>query len=126
MSGWRHQAPVRSPLSAAALLAGVRAAAARNGQSTRAEARVVALLRERYSPRAVVLTDSGTAALTAALIGVLKDRPRSPVAVPAYSCYDLATAAVGADAPVVLYDTDPHTLAPDLASLRGTLRQSPR
>jgi dTDP-4-amino-4,6-dideoxygalactose transaminase len=123
VSGWRHQAPARSPLSATALLAGVRAAAARNGQSRRAEARVVALLRERHSPRAVVLTESGTAALTAALIGVLKDRPGSPVAVPAFSCYDLATASVGADAPVVLYDIDPHTLAPDLVSLRGTLRQ---
>src|SRR5207237_8893759 len=68
------------------------------------------------------LTGSGTTALTAALIGVLKDRPGA-VALPAYGCYDLATAADGANAPVLLYDLDPHTLAPDLPQLRDALRQ---
>jgi dTDP-4-amino-4,6-dideoxygalactose transaminase len=119
---WRHQVPVRSPLSTAALLAGVRAAVARNGGPARAAEQVVGLLNQRYGPRAVLLTESGTAALTAALLGVLRDRPGSPVALPAYACYDLATAADGADAPVLLYDVDPHTLAPDLAQLRATLR----
>jgi len=123
VSRWRHQIPVHSPLTTAALLAGVRAAAARNGGPARAEKRVVALLRERYSPGGVLLTESGTAALTAALLGVLGDRPGSPVAMPAYSCYDLATAAEGAGASVLLYDVDPRTLAPDLAQLGATLRQ---
>lgn len=103
VTGWRHQAPVHSPLSIAALLAGARAAAARNGGASRAEARVVALLRERYAAKAVLLTDSGTAALTAALLAILKDRPGSPVALPAYGCYDLATSADGANAPVLLF-----------------------
>ncbi len=84
---------------------------------------MVALLNERYSPRSVLLTDSGTTALTAALIGVLRDRPGSPVAIPAFSCYDVAAATDGAGAPALLYDVDPHTLAPDLAQLRATLRQ---
>jgi len=123
MSGWRYQLPVRSPLSAAALLAGARAAVARNGRAARAEERVVALLRERYAPRTVLLTQSGTAALTAALLGALHDRAGAAVAMPAYACYDVATAAAGAGVPVLLYDVDPHTLAPDLAQLRMALRQ---
>jgi dTDP-4-amino-4,6-dideoxygalactose transaminase len=111
-------------LSAAALLAGVRAALARNGgPPPQAEARVAALLRERYAAKAVLLTDSGTAALTAALLAILKDRPGFAVALPAYACYDLATAADGADAPVILYDVDPHTLAPDLAQIQEALRR---
>ncbi len=123
---WRHQPPVYSPLSTPALLVGLRAAA-RNGPSSRDEARLVALLSKRYSPQDVLLTDSGTTALTAALIGVLGDRRGrrggAAVAIPAFSCYDLATAADGADVPVILYDTDPHTLGPDLASLQAALRR---
>jgi len=122
MSGWRHQVPVHSPISAAALLAGARAAVARNGRAARAEARVITLLQERYASRDVLLMESGTAALTAALLGVLADRAGAAVAMPAYGCFDLATAAEGANAPVLLYDTDPRTLAPDLAQLWATLR----
>ncbi len=121
-NGWRHQLPVYSPLSAAAVLAGVRAAAGK-ARPNQAQDRLIALLCERYSPKALLLTDSGTAALTAALIGVLRDRPGGAVAVPAFSCYDVATAADGADVPVFLYDTDPTALAPDLASLRAALRR---
>jgi len=122
VNGWRYQAPARSPLSARAVIAGVRGVA-RNGRgSARSEGRVVELLTARYGPRDVLLTDSGTTALTAALIGVLKDRPGA-VALPAYGCYDLATAADGANAPVLLYDLDPRTLAPDLTQLHEALRQ---
>jgi len=121
VTGWRHQVPVHSPLSAAALLAGLRAAATRNGGPPAAEQRVTALLKDRYSPRAVLLTESGTAALTAALLGALRDRPGRAVAMPAYVCYDLATAADGADVPVLLYDVDPTTLAPDMAHLKAVL-----
>src|SRR5439155_23733816 len=85
-SAWRHQFPAHSPLSPAAVLAGV--AAATGGTSRhRCAARLIALLNERYSPRAVLLTDSGTTALTAALRGVLQQRPGSAVALPAFSCY---------------------------------------
>jgi dTDP-4-amino-4,6-dideoxygalactose transaminase len=104
------------------LLAGLRALAG-NGRSARAQEQVVALLTERYAPTTVLLTEGGTAALTAALLGILKERPGSAVALPAYGCYDLATAADGANAPVLLYDVDPHTLAPDLAQVQTTLRQ---
>jgi len=123
VSVWRHQVPVHSPLSVAALLAGVRAAAARDGRPAQAEERVIGLLNQRYSPRAVLLTESGTAALTAALLGVLGDRSGAAVALPAYACYDVATAVDGAGVSVLLYDVDPHTLAPDLGHLQATLRQ---
>jgi len=121
VSPWRFQPPARSPLSTAALLAGVRAAASRNGVVHRTAERLVGLIRARYAPRKVLLTDSGTTALTAALRAVLDSRPGAPVALPAYSCYDLATVADGAGAPVLLYDVDPHTLAPDLTQVRAAL-----
>lgn len=123
MSAWRYQAPASSPLSAGAVLAGL-GAVVRNGKArAESETRVVELLSARYAPRDVVLTESGTTALSAALLGVLQDRPGAPIALPAYACYDVATAADGADARVLLYDLDPHTLAPDMAQLRAALRQ---
>ena len=106
-----------------ALLVGMRAAVTRNGSHQHAVARVEALLKDRYAPRAVLLTDSGTAALSAALLGLEHGETRNAVAIPAYSCYDVATAAEGARAPVLLYDLDPKTLAPDLAHLEAVLRQ---
>lgn len=133
MTRWRHQAPVRSPLSAAALLAGTRATVARNGQAARAQARVEQLIQERFAPASVLLTDSGTAALTGALGGIFarsgrgrgreRDPARAIVAMPAYGCYDLATAAAGANVRVFLYDLDPCTLTPDLDQIRAALRQ---
>jgi perosamine synthetase len=119
---WRRQFPVYSPLSVNAVVAGVRAAI-RGAPPERARERLRTLLRDRYAPKAILLTDSGTAALTAALIGVRRERPACAAALPAFACYDVATAADGADVPVLLYDTDPRTLAPDWASLRATLRQ---
>jgi dTDP-4-amino-4,6-dideoxygalactose transaminase len=103
-----------------ALLAGARAAiGSRNGHEAE---RVVGLLYERYAPRDVLLTESGTAALIAALRAILENRPSAPIAIPAYACYDLATVANGAGASAFLYDVDPHTLAPDLAQIEAALR----
>ena len=123
MSGWRHLAPVHSPLSIAAVLAGVGSAVVRDGRSSRAETQVATLLRERYAAKVVLLTDSGTTALTAALRAIAKDQRGSAVALPAYACYDLATAADGANTPVFLYDLDPHTLAPDMGQIDAILRR---
>ena len=94
MTSWRHQVPVHSPLSAAALLAGISGIARNGSAAARQEARVVGLLSKRYGPREVLLTDSGTTALTAVLIGLLREGRGMPIAVPAYGCYDLATAAM--------------------------------
>jgi perosamine synthetase len=84
---------------------------------------VAALLRAQYAPKGVLLTENGTAALTAALLTVLEARPGAPVAMPAYACYDLATVAHGARAPVLLYDVDPRTLGADLAQVEACLRR---
>ena len=77
-------------------------------------------LRSRFNPAALHLTDSGTSALAVALRGVFEATGQA-VAVPAYCCYDLATALIGADVPFLLYDVSASTLSPDLPSLRRVL-----
>jgi dTDP-4-amino-4,6-dideoxygalactose transaminase len=64
-----------------------------------------------------MLTGSGTAALIWAMRGVRQMSGDAPFALPAYGCYDLATATVGSGSRVLLYDLDPATLAPDMDSL---------
>ena len=123
MIGLRHQPPVHSPLSITALLAGAWSAASPNGRSAHDAEWLSTLLGDRYGAKVVLLTDSGTSALTAALVAVMRHRPGSPIALPAYGCYDLATAADGAGASVLLYDLDPYTLTPDLAQLETAMRQ---
>ncbi len=110
--------PVHSPLSAAALLAGWSAAASPTA-ADRAGAEVERWIATGFSPLATLLTDSGTSALTLAL--TLSVPQGSRVALPAWGCYDLATACDGAGVEVLLYDLDPMTLAPDWASLRAVL-----
>ena len=78
-------------------------------------------LTARYSAPRVELLGSGTQALQVAMTIALR-RTGGAVALPAFQCYDLATAAVGADAHVVLYDVDPATLAPDLDSVLRALK----
>ena len=115
----RRQLPVHSPLGLAALAAGTRALlSARAGLA--AEAEVQRRLAERFAGAAVLRTDSGTSALRLALhaLGVART---GPVALPAYCCYDIATAADGAGVPVLLYDLDPLTLGPSLPSLAAAL-----
>jgi perosamine synthetase len=114
--------PVYSPLDLAAILSGVRAAAHRDGA---AETEVRRHLSERLGAREVQLTGSGTAALTLALRAAAA-AGAVPVALPAYCCYDIATAADGADVPVLLYDIDPTTLGPNFDSLERALAGSAR
>src|SRR5512134_2129059 len=104
----RRQLPVHSPLSPRALAGGVLAALGRAEPGPRVERG----LRDGLDARAVLGTDSGTTALRLALWAVADGR-RLPIALPAYGCYDLATAAIGAGVRVVLYDIDPDTLGPD-------------
>jgi dTDP-4-amino-4,6-dideoxygalactose transaminase len=116
---FRHQLPAHSPLSSRALASGLIGALGSD-----ARARLVGQIRAHWGARNVALTGSGTDALTLTLRAALLDRPRI-VAVPAYGCYDLATAVVGAHARAVLYDIDPETLAPDLESLARALQHQP-
>jgi dTDP-4-amino-4,6-dideoxygalactose transaminase len=116
----RRQLPVYSPLSLGALIGGA-AAMLRPG----AEDELAAGLRERWAGADVLRTASGTGALTLAL-GAAARRAPGPVALPAYACYDLATAADGARASVLLYDVDPGTLGPDFPSLERALAAGAR
>lgn len=116
------QPPVHSPLGVAALLAGARAAV---GGGRTARGRVERLLGELYQPKGVLLTDSGTTALHLALRLGVAERP-GPVALPAYCCYDVATAADAARTDFILYDLDPATLGPDWTSLRRAFDQGAR
>ena len=120
----RHQLPVHSPLTLDALLAGARAMLSPGGGAAAAE-RVASALAERYAPESFLLTDSGTSALTLALRAA-SALHATPVALPAYCCYDVATAAIGAGVPVLLYDLDPLTLGPNFASLQRALQRGAR
>ncbi len=110
-----RQLPAWSPLTLGALLSGVRAAWFTDGRRVRQS--LDADLRSAYQPVGLYLTDSGTSALTLAL-RVAEAATHAPVALPAYCCYDVATAADGAGVPFHLYDIDPATLSPDMESLR--------
>lgn len=117
----RRQLPVHSPLTLRALLSGLRSAVS---ASDRSRERVRGELARRYDARHALLTDSGTTALALALTMAARRRD-GPAALPAYGCYDLATAADAADVEVVLYDLKPETLAPDPASVRSVLTERP-
>lgn len=82
-----------------------------------------AALSERYDAADCTLTASGTHALQIALASATYLRGDVPVLLPAYTCYEVATAAVGAGVRVALYDLDPQTLAPDWNSIRTAARQ---
>ncbi len=111
----RYQPPAYSPLTVQALVGG-----ALGGPST---PDLATTLKHRYGSQAVTLWDSGTSALTSALS--LGKKPPVVVALPAYGCYDLATAALGAGADVLLYDLDPETLAPEPGSFARVLEREP-
>jgi dTDP-4-amino-4,6-dideoxygalactose transaminase len=117
----RRIPPVFSPIepvaAARALLLGRRSASA--------PARLEALLGERYDADAVVLCGSGTQALQLALAFARDASGRSRALLPAYTCYDLVSAAVGADVRPTFYDIDPETLDPERDSLATALRQRP-
>ncbi|MFH1765429.1 MAG: DegT/DnrJ/EryC1/StrS family aminotransferase, partial [Gemmatimonadota bacterium] len=84
-------------------------------------------IRARFGPAETVLTGSGTEALELAIrLSGMNGSKRRPVGLPAFSCFDVATAAVGAGAPVLFYDVDPDTLTPESQSLDRVLAESPR
>src|SRR5690606_30963020 len=122
---FRRVPPVHSPLSLAALSRGV-AAALSNPAWRAARAEIDQWVRETFDPRAWAWTDSGTTALTLALRLATAERGSRRIALPAYGCYDLATACDGAGVEVLLYDLDPETLGPDWDSLGWALREGAR
>jgi len=119
----RHQPPVFSPIPPGALPAAV-AAAARIAGDPRPD--LEAKLCRDFGAGRAILCGSGTQALQLGIL-VARDRADSDlVALPAFTCYDVATAAAGAGARVVLYDIDPETLGPDMESFERALREGAR
>ncbi|HET6230045.1 MAG TPA: DegT/DnrJ/EryC1/StrS family aminotransferase [Longimicrobiaceae bacterium] len=117
----RRVPPAHSPVPARALAEGFRALLG----APPAHAQLRELVLREFGGLDVVTAASGTCALSLVLRGAALDRPRAPVALPAYGCYDLASAAVGAGVRVVLYDVDPSTLAPDAESFARALAAGP-
>lgn len=107
---------MHSPIAVAGLsAAGVAAITGRRAPLRR----VAASLRKEFATPRVLLTDSGTSALVAALrLGVGKG---NVAAVPGYTCFDVASALRLAGVKARLYDVDPKTLSPDLDSLDAAL-----
>ena len=103
----RRQLPAHSPLSLRAVLAGASGAL---HEPIGLRTTITEALCQAYSARQALLVGSGTSALQLALAGIAATVSRRPVALPAYSCYDVASAANGADVDVWVYDIDARTL----------------
>ncbi|HJR66449.1 MAG TPA: DegT/DnrJ/EryC1/StrS family aminotransferase [Gemmatimonadaceae bacterium] len=110
----RRQLPVHSPVRMPDV---ARAAAVTATGRVPDRQELESRLARHFGAHDALLTDSGTSALVLALR--LTAAPRAPVAFPAYGCVDLVAAAIEAGVRVRLYDVDPSTLSPDLASLRA-------
>src|SRR5690606_18645563 len=115
----RHQLSVYSPVELPALLRAAYETGARGDR----RAELADAIAAEYRADRVVLLGSGTQALQLALEVALHDRASpAAIALPAFCCYDVASAAVGAGRPAVLYDLDPTTLGPRLDSLEEAFR----
>jgi perosamine synthetase len=114
----RYQLPAWSPVSLGALARGL-------APSPGAADRLAHRIGSEYGARQVILTGSGTDALALSIIAAAPLGRRPRVALPAWACYDLMTAADAADAEVILYDLFPETLNPDPDSLRLALAREP-
>lgn len=116
----RHQLAAYSPIHARAVVAAATGMIRGSGEAKDALRQV---LRSQYDSADVVLVDSGTSALQIALRLAIATQPSNAlVALPAFSCFDVATAAVAVAARTTLYDMDPNTLGPDMDSLERSLR----
>lgn len=118
----RRQLPAYSPITPAGIAAALRAVRGGGPDPRRT-------LRERLAhdrgASMVRLYGSGTQALRDAIALACRRAGAGMVALPAFTCFDVAAAAVGAgaDLRITLYDIDPATLAPDPDSLRGALHR---
>jgi perosamine synthetase len=119
-----RQPPAYSPLSWRAVRT---SAGAMLRRETDDRATLRNLLSREFGADGVALFASGTQALQVALAEAARAIGGEPaVALPAFTCFDVATAAVGAGLRIALYDVDPATLAPDLESLRAALAAGAR
>ncbi len=115
----RHQLAAYSPVRPMAVADAMLAVA---GMRSGAPAQLRDRLMVRYSADDCLLCGSGTQALQYAIDMVARGSHRDGfVALPAFNCYDMASAALGAGVKVALYDVDPTTLAPDPVSFERVL-----
>src|SRR5260370_11283627 len=119
----RGQVAVYSPVSAAAL---GRAFASGLGSGLNGHSDGSVTLEREYSAERAFLCGSGTQALQVALLLAMRQVGDACVALPAFTCFDVASAAVGVRARIRFYDLVPSTLAPDLESLQGVLERGTR
>lgn len=117
----RYQLPVYSPLTLRALASATASVLRGDNGVSEGKVQLEQLLKESFSAHSVVLVGSGTEALTLAIEAALAATRSRRVALPGFSCYDVASAAVAADARIALYDLDPATLGPDLTTLEKEL-----
>ena len=116
---YRHQLASYSPISLGAAISGIPAilGIVRDPRTSLARR-----LRADFLSEEVLLCGSGTQALQLAIeCSVRGRREQRIVALPAFGCFDLVSAAIGAGVFVSLYDVDPNTLAPDFQSLTRVL-----
>lgn len=118
---WRRFPPVHSALPPGALRAAAASCAGAAADEALREAQQSIV--RAFGRRHVALLNSGTSALQAGLLATAPRATRQErcVALPAFACPDVATAALGAGFRVRLYDLDPRTLQPDLASVQAVL-----
>ena len=114
----RHLPPVYSPVGLGAIVSSV------FSRRESSHTQLIGLLGDHFDAEHALLTGSGTQALQLAMSAALSEG--TPVALPAYSCFDLVSAAVGARAPISFYDVDPQTLTPDLDSLERCVSEGAR
>src|SRR5690606_28102764 len=96
--GLRWQPPVHSPVTPLAVAGSMFASLTGPDRDIEQLSR---LLSSRYAADRVLLRGSGTQALRQA-IELVTAAPDAIVAIPAFGCYDLATAAIGSGRQVVL------------------------
>ncbi len=119
----RRQLPAYSPLSAASIRQAI-VHGLGPGMDGQTDLRKV--LESKYAADQAVLLGSGTQALQVAIELAMRQVGDVAIALPAFTCFDVATAAVGARARIRFYDIDPCTLAPDLSSLERVLKRGTR
>lgn len=114
-----HYPPAHAPLSGRAF---VRAFRTLLRGPNAARTALADALRQTFDADHAFLFGSGTQALSAALSFVRQRMGEArPIALPAFTCWDVASAAAAANTEIVFYDVDPITLGPDWASLERAL-----
>lgn len=106
---FHQQLPVYSPVPTSAGIAAT-VQLLRLADDPRPQLRTI--LERDYASQTALLCGSGTQALEIALKMTMgRVGPNAIAALPAFSCYDVATAAASSGAQIILYDIDPDTLA---------------